>query len=366
MSDATRIPASRLARASYEHLDLYEPLRKPTAIDLSDNTNTVGLPPSAEKALREASTATFTRYPSVYAGDLKRALARYVGVSPENVVTGCGSDDVIDSAIRAFTDPGGTLAFPDPTFSMLPSFAAMNGLSAAPIPLVGSELGVDAERFVDARAEVTYLCSPNNPTGTLASPEAIDHVVAHARGVVVLDEAYIEYADGTPSRAERATREERLLVVRTLSKAFGMAGLRIGYGVGSPEIVRAVEKSRGPYKVSGLAERLAVAALENDLAWVEACVADVLASRARFDAFLRGLGLSPIPSAANFLLVPVGPEARGERGRDARSLAEALRQRAVGVRPFPGALGVGDALRISVGPWSLMEKTLAAFEEVLA
>ncbi len=368
MSDRTRaqIPASELARPAYREMDLYAPNRKPATLDLSDNTNLVGLPPSAKRALAEAASATFTRYPSLYGAELKRAIGAYVGVDPENVVTGCGSDDVLDSALRAFTDPGDALAFPDPTFAMLPSFALMNGLVARPIPLVGEGFDVEPERFVDADAKVTYLCSPNNPTGTLASGAALDRIVREARGVVVVDEAYVEYAEGTESLAARAAGEERLLVVRTLSKAFGMAGLRIGYGIGSRDLVSAVEKSRGPYKVGGLAERMAVAALENDLDWIRACVRDVLESRARFDAFLRGIGLSPIPSAANFVLVPVGPEARGPRGGDARELAAQLRERGVGVRPFPRAHGVGDALRISVGPWSIMKDTLDAFSAVLA
>lgn len=365
MTGRERIPASELSRESYRAMDLYAPNRAPTALDLSDNTNLVGLPPSAKKAMLEAASSTFTRYPSLYGAELKRAIAAYVGVAPENVVTGCGSDDVLDSAIRAFTEPGESIAFPDPTFAMLPSFALMNSLEAKALPLVGTSFAVDADRFVEAAAKVTYLCTPNNPTGTLTAVDALDRIVTEARGVVVVDEAYVEYAEGTESLAARAASEDRLLVVRTLSKAFGMAGLRIGYGVGSRELVAAVEKSRGPYKVGGLAERMATAALDHDLDWVRGCIRDVLESRARFDAFLRGLGLAPIPSAANFVLVPVGPEVRGDKGGDSRALAQKLRDRGVGVRPFPAARGIGESLRISVGPWSIMQTTLATFEEVL-
>jgi histidinol-phosphate aminotransferase len=360
-----QIARGDLARGAYRTMELYAPNRKPCAIDLSDNTNLVGLPPSAKKELEAAASSTFTRYPSLYGADLKRALGERLGVSPDHIVTGCGSDDILDSAIRAFTEPGDALAFPDPTFAMLPSFATMNSLEERPIPLLEGTFDIDADRLVEAEAKVTYVCSPNNPTGTLASRSALDRVIGGARGVVILDEAYIEYALDTESLAARATKEDRLLVVRTLSKAFGLAGMRVGYAVGSRELVRAVEKSRGPYKVTGLAEKMATSALDHDQEWVSECIRDVLESRRKMETFFGERGLSPIASSANFLLVPVGGEARGDRSRDAMDLAQRLRDRGVGVRPFPGAKGIGDALRISVGPWSLMQRTLAAFDEVL-
>ena len=358
-------PGLDLARASYRAMDLYAPNRKPCAIDLSDNTNLAGLPPSAKSALEEASSSAFTRYPSIYAADLKRAIADFVGVAPENVVTGCGSDDVIDSAIRAFTEPGDRIAYPEPTFAMLPTFAAMNSLETRAIDL-RDDLEIDAEALVRASAKITYVCTPNNPTGTLASSAALDVVIQRSPGLVIVDEAYIDYAE-IEGLSQKAPSHPRLLVVRTLSKAFGLAGMRIGYAVGSPELCSAVEKSRGPYKVTGLAERMAVAALDHDRDWVRERVTEVLESRTRFVAWLESRGVSSVVSAANFVFVPQS---------DALAKAALLREKGVAVRPFPGsirALGSapgdterGDALRISVGPWSIMERALDAFSEVLA
>jgi histidinol-phosphate/aromatic aminotransferase/cobyric acid decarboxylase-like protein len=149
----------------------------------------------------------------------------------------------------------------------------------------------------------------------------------------------------------------RSLVVRTLSKAFGLAGLRVGLGFGSERVIREVEKSRGPYKVSRLAEAAAVAALRDREGWVEETVAACLAHRDRLTAALEARGLTPLPSRTNFLLFPVAT------GR-ARELALALRERGVAVRPFPDCPDVGDALRVTVGPWPLMERFLEAVDDV--
>jgi histidinol-phosphate/aromatic aminotransferase/cobyric acid decarboxylase-like protein len=154
---------------------------------------------------------------------------------------------------------------------------------------------------------------------------------------------------------KRAKDDGRLLVVRTMSKAFGLAGLRIGYAVGSPDLVRQVEKTRGPYKVSALAEAAAVAALDHDREWVQKGIDDVLVAKERFVAFLRGRGHQPFPSSSNFVLVRVA---------DAAATTAKLRERGVAVRPFPALPGIGEAVRVSVAAWPKMEKFLPAFEEV--
>lgn len=345
--------ALELARASYRAISLYAPDRTPCAVDLSDNTNLWGVPPAAQRAVQEAAGAALTRYPALYAADLKSALAGYAGVAREAIVTGCGSDDVLDSAIRAFAEPGHRIAYADPSFAMLPLFARMNGLEGVGVPLT-ADGDVDADAMLATSARIIYLCSPNNPTGTVASRDAVMRVIERAPGIVILDEAYAEFmGDGWIGRAPDVPN---LLVTRTLSKAFGLAGLRIGYAAGTPALVAEVEKSRGPYKVSAIAERAAVAALRDDAAWVTARVADVRANRERLAATLRALGLAPLPSAANFLLVPVPHAAVAAR-----------RMRAVGVavRPFEALRGIGDALRITVGPWSMLETALVALKEAL-
>lgn len=338
-------------RDSYARIDLYAPDRAPCATDLSDNTNLWGAPPHALEALAAAGAAALTRYPSLYAPDLALALAERVGVAADMVVTGCGSDDVLDSAIRAFTEPGDRVAIPDPSFAMIPIFARMNGLEPVLVPLRGGT-ALDADAMLATGARVIYLCSPNNPTGNLLDADEVARVVRGAPGVVILDEAYADFA-GSDAR-ELLASSDRLLICRTMSKAYGLAGLRVGYALGAPELVAAVEKSRGPYKVNALAERAALAALREDEGWVRERVAEAIENRERLVSELRRRGLTPLPSASNFVLVPV---------RGAGEIAARMRALDVAVRPFAALPCIGDALRVTVGPWRMMERFLDALEE---
>lgn len=343
-----------LARAAYREVSLYTAESAPCAVDLSDNTNQWGSPPAARRVLTELAEASVSRYPSAYASELKEALAVYAGVDSARIGTGCGSDDILDSAIRAFAEPGDRIAFCAPTFAMIPIFARLNGVEPVAIPMTRS-WDIDPEALVGTDARIVYVCSPNNPTGTLASRDSIERLIASASGVVILDEAYAEFAGTTC--LDLATASDRVLIVRTMSKAFGLAGLRVGYAVGAPALVAEVEKSRGPYKVNAVAERAAVAALVNDRDWVTQRVIDARASREGFMASLHAIGLAPLPSQANFVFVPVP---------DAPRVARRMRESGVGVRAFQALPVVGDALRITAGPNPMMDQALAALAEALS
>lgn len=346
-----RAASGKLGRKAFQSLSLYEPPAELCRVDLSDNTNLWGAPPSARAVLENSDTRLLSRYPAPYARELNCALARYLGVEPEMIVSGCGSDDVLDSAIRAFAEPGDTLAHIDPTFGMIDVFATVNGIST--ISVSGDDL-LTAEALVNSGARLIYLCSPNNPTGEVLDQALIETVVASASGLVIVDEAYAEFAG--VSSVGLIARYDNVLITRTLSKAFGLAGLRIGYAAGAPRIVAEVEKSRGPYKVSSIGERAAIAALERDRDWVKDKVDAVLANRELFRSRLRDLWLNPLDSDANFLLVPVD---------DARQTRERLAANGVAVRAFENLAGIGDALRITVGPWPMMEECLAALEKAI-
>lgn len=356
----TREPSR--SRTGYRDIELYAPDRAPAAIDLSDNTNRWGVPPSALREIQRASEAAATRYPDLYGASLKRALAAYVGVEPSMIVTGCGSDDVLDSAIRAFANPGELVVTLDPSFPMIPLFARMNGLECAIVPLDAS-YGVDVNAILDSEASVIYLCTPNNPTGTTIPRATIESVVSQARGVVIVDEAYIEF-DGE-SVVDLVARADNLLVVRTMSKAFGLAGLRVGYAIGPAALIAEVEKSRGPYKVNAIAERAAVAALSNDLEWVRERVA--LAVRNR-DALARELtvrGIDVVPSSSNFVFAPIA---------NAATVALHMRRAGVAVRAFDKLPLIspalersnGSALRIATAPWPEIAAALTALDEARA
>ncbi len=342
----SRGPSRELGRALFRQLSLYEPAAEPCRVDLSDNTNLWGAPPSARTVFENAETWMLSRYPAPYSRELNGALAAYLGVDPEMIVSGCGSDDILDSAIRAFAEPGDLLALLDPTFGMMRVFSTVNGISTIGVSRSDSS---PADALVSSGARLIYLCSPNNPTGEVLDPLLIETVVASASGLVIVDEAYAEFAGA--SSVGLLARYDNLLITRTLSKAFGLAGLRIGYAAGVPRIVAEVEKSRGPYKVSSIGERAAIAALARDREWVNEKVGAVLANRDLFRRRLGNLGLTPLDSGANFLLVPVA---------DARRTRERLAASGVAVRAFENLAEIGDALRITIGPWPMMEECLAA------
>lgn len=343
---------SAFPRPDYRTLAPYAPDRRPVAVDLSDNTNLWGPHPAALAALRGAGDDALARYPSVYADDLRRAVAARWSVAPDAVATGCGSDDLLDSTFRAVHRPDGVVAFPGPTFSMIPTFARMNGLGVREVPWNAAR--DDPGLLLVGDPAAIYVCDPNNPTGSHMPEGWVDALLAAggARGpVVVLDEAYADFAGR--SELTRAPDTDRLLVLRTLSKAYGLAGLRVGFAVGGPEVAAEVEKARGPYKVGRIDEAAAVPALEDEEGWVPGIVEATRRNRARLAEELRDRRLAPRPSRANFLLVPV---------EDARETAARLRVRGVAVRPFPGLPGIGDAVRVTVGPWALLERFLEALD----
>ena len=345
-------------RTGCEAIERYAPDRSPVAVDLSDNTNRWGVPPAAAREIQRAVGAEVARYPDAYSSTLTRAIATYLGVSPSMIATGCGSDDVLDAAIRAFGEPGDRLAFIDPSFGMIPVFARLNGLVPMPVPL-DAAYAVNVDLLASNDAGINYLCSPNNPTGTLIPRATIEAAIACTRGIVIVDEAYAEFAG--VSIVDLVAREPRLVIVRTMSKAFGLAGLRIGYAIAVPEVVTAIEKSRGPFKVSAIAERAATAALTEDVEWVRVHAALAVENRERLVAELRTRGFGVIPSSANFVLVPM---------REPSSIARSMRSLGVAVRPFESLpllspalrASQGGALRISVGPWEEMEAALAALD----
>ncbi|MCA0377653.1 MAG: histidinol-phosphate aminotransferase family protein [Gemmatimonadetes bacterium] len=342
------------ARALYDGVPLYDPKRAPVALDLTDNTNLWGMPPAAERTWRALPVSRVTRYPSLYSAELKDALAAYVGVPADYLVTGCGSDDILDSAMRAFGEPGSLVASSEPSFAMIPIFAQMNGLAYAGIT-ERADQQPDLDALLATRPRILYLCSPNNPTGALVARATLERAVREAPGVVFIDEAYAEFAG--VSSARLALEHENVLVIRTMSKAFGLAGLRVGYGIGHPALVRDVEKSRGPYKLNAMAETVALAALREDATWVADHAALAVTNRDRLADALRARGYAPLDSAANFVCVPVA---------QAVAVGQALRARGVAARPFEALPHVGDTLRVSVGPWPLMEQFLAAFDAATA
>lgn len=344
-------------RPDYAALSRYVPDRIPVEIDLSDNTNLWGGHPAALQILREAASDDAARYPSPYADDLRAAAAARFGVEREQVTTGTGSDGVLDALWRTVAEHGGTVTWPGPTFSMIVPLCTMNGRSGVDVPW--AEALADPRALLAADPVLVYVCRPNNPSGVQpdrAWCEALLEAAGPDGPVVVFDEAYAEYAGET--LVGRVLTHPRALVTRTLSKAYGLAGLRVGLGIGSPDLIGEIEKSRGPYMVGRLVERAATAALRDESDWLDTCVAETCANRERLAAELRSRGHDPLPSQGNFLFIPMP-------AGTAKPRSDALRTHGVSVRPFigEGAVDPRDGLRVSIGPWPMMQRFLSAWDQ---
>lgn len=343
-------------RDDLARIPLYAPsVLEGVTLDLRDNVNLWGTPPAALAAVQGTGADGLRDYPDVGAGALTAALGTALGVDAAHIVAGCGSDDVIDACFRAVAGAGARVAHADPSFSMAPVFARLNRLEPTGVPLT-PEGAMDVDALVATGAAIIYACSPNNPTGTVTPRAGLLRLFDAAPGVVLLDEAYGDFTDAHDLRAE-AARRENVLVTRTFSKAWGLAGLRVGYGVGGADLVAAVAKARGPYKVNALAERAAVAALRADGAWVTRVAREMRDARDRLaDALRDRPGVRVWPSEGNFVFL-------GVDGR-ASDFAERFRQRGIGVRAFSGLTGIGDALRIGLAPWERLQRVATAAEEI--
>ena len=220
--------------------------------------------------------------------------------------------------------------------------------------------------LLSAGAELIYLCNPNNPTGTALPRAWVDELIDGVGDgpVLILDEAYLEFAEasvgheeGNSSLIERALASPRVLLARTFSKAYGLAGLRVGYGIANPELVEEIEKARGPFKVGPLAEHAAAAALRDESGWLGPMVEEAVQCRDRLLEGLTSRGARPLPSSANFIMLPV-PVPAVDAAAD-------FRARGIAVRPFTDVPGLGEALRITVGPVPVVERLLATWEELV-
>jgi histidinol-phosphate aminotransferase len=322
------------------------------------DTNEGPLPPRTLLAeLASADPDLLRRYPEVAA--LEAALAARLGVPLERVVVTAGADEAIDRACRAFLEPGRVMLVPEPSFDMFDRCAALAGGTLGRVSWWGEAFPLDGflERL-EARVAVVVVVSPNNPTGSVATLADVRSLAARApNALLILDHVYVEYADSDLTAAVLDC--PNVLVLRTFSKAWGLAGCRVGYAVGSPYVVGVLRAAGGPYSVAAPSVALALAQLERGGESLRAHVARIREERRLLAARLTGYGLSPRPSQANFLFVDCG--ARASR------LRADLTQGGVVVRDFPGRPGLGTALRITLpGSAPDFDRLCAALDVALA
>jgi histidinol-phosphate aminotransferase len=366
----TGFDAAALANAATRKLGAYDPGHDLPALrrrfgdalaELGSNENPLGPSPRAVAAI-EAALPELLRYPDPKGGALKAALAEHLHVDPTQITLGNGSHELLMLIAQCFADSSVSIVFSEFGFAVFPIATAAAGARAVRVPALprdhaGMPLGHDLDAMAAALRDdtrIVYLANPNNPTGTWFDDAALERFIARvpATTLVVVDEAYQEYvaAPGLSSAMQSLPLHPNLIVTRTFSKAYALAGLRIGYAVSAPELGAVLERLHESFNVNGLALAAAEAAL-GDQAYVARAKAWNLAERDWLADALRARGFRVYPSQTNFVLI--------DFGHDAAPIERALFERGVIARPM-GGYGLNTCLRISVGLRSENERLLAA------
>jgi histidinol-phosphate aminotransferase len=321
-------------------------------VKLDANENPYGPSPRVREAL--GGMAYPHVYPDPESRHLRRALADYAGLPMEYLLAGAGADELIDLLMRLFLEPGDAVLNCPPTFGMYPFDAGVNAARVLNVPRrpdFSLDLaGIEAAAAGEPRAKLLFLASPNNPDGSLLAAGDLRRLLELPL-VVVLDEAYVEFAGLEHSRIGWVRERRNLVVLRTFSKWAGLAGLRLGYGAFPPAIIQHLWKIKQPYNVSVAAQVAGLASLA-DVDYLQANAARIILERERLSEALSGIPyLRPYPSRANFILCRV-------TGRDARELREALAARGILIRYYASP-GLSDHVRFSVGTPEQTERLAA-------
>ncbi len=329
-------------------------------VKLNTNENPYGPSPRALEAIRAATGEALRLYPDPNSEALKCALAAQLRVRPDQVFVGNGSDEVLAHVFQALLKQEMPLWFPDITYSFYPVYCGLYGIAARTRPLA-EDFSMRVEDYLptsDQRAGGIIFPNPNAPTGCPVPLAGVERIAAgNPDAVVVVDEAYVDF--GGESAVSLVDRHPNLLVVQTFSKSRSLAGLRVGFAVGHPELIEALERVKNSFNSYPL-DRLALAgamASVQDVEHFQACCQKVIATRQRLVAELGGLGFEVLPSAANFIFAR-------HPNRDAATLAAELRQRAIIVRHFR-LPRIDQHLRITVGTDEQCQLLVEALAEIL-
>ncbi len=340
-TDAYEREMTGFFRDNIEAMDAYVPGEQPAdlagIVKLNQNENAYPPSPKALAVLREFEGGSLRLYPDPMVGQFRAAAAELLGVDPEWILPGDGSDDLIIMIARAAAGPDRTIAYPYPTFPFYLTQGQIENAACIELPC-GEDFALPIKALANAGAAVTFVASPNSPTGATAMPGELDWLARHVAGLLVIDEAYVDFADA--SAADLAREHPNVIVLRTLSKGYSLAGLRLGFGVANPTLMDGLLKTKAIYNVGPLAAAVGAAALR-DRAYHDKCVKLIRAERDRLARELDARGFRVYPSGGNFLMAAV-PNGDGRAGFDA------LKARGVLVRYFNEDV-LADKLRITVG-----------------
>jgi len=320
-------------------------------IKLNTNENPYPPSPRVREAIAACASDEVRLYPDPRATALRTAAARRYDLPLDHIIAGNGSDELLAIVMRACLDPGDRVVYPVPTYSLYDTLVEIAGATVVRLPWPDDyalPAGIAA-----AAGRVTIVCNPNAPSGTCVPIEALVALAEQVRGLLVIDEAYVDFAADHALRLVH--RYDNVLVLRTLSKSYSLAGMRIGLGFGQPALLAELGKVKDSYNLSRVSLAAGAAAL-GDVELMHAHVARVAATRARLTTALQALDYAVPPSQANFVLAR-------RSGVDQRPVYERLKAQGILVRYF-ATPGLADALRISVGTDAEIDALLAALPEI--
>ena len=321
-------------------------------IRLDTNTNVLGSNPAATKYLAE-HTWDLNMYPNTYSDNLRTALAELYGLEQSNFIAGNGSDELLDITFKTFTNWKDNSVVPVPSYTLYDYFVKLNGGRAIEVDLT-DDYQLDVDEMVKQDAKIAIMPSPNNPTGNCFKTKDIEEILSRFNGIVVVDEAYTEYAD--ESFIRRVDEFDNLVVLRTFSKAYAMAALRVGYAATNKKLAEMMMCIKIPYSLNAVSEGAAIAAVK-DQEFVRKSVQTVKEQRPKLDAGMRKLGFETYPSDSNFILArsPI----------DHRVLVDGLKERGILIRDFGAKRRTENCVRPTVGTEELNNLLLSKMAEVI-
>lgn len=314
-----------------------QPLPGQRVVKLNTNENPFPPSPRVLQAIAQIEPELLRRYPDPTAHLFREAAGKLHKVSPDCILTGNGSDDILAIAMQTFLSPGNVLAMPEPTYSLYPVLAELDEVKVTQVSWEKDwSLPVDA--LLAAKPQAIFLANPNAPSGTFVSPQILDELARNFEGLLLIDEAYVDFADDNclPLVKER----ENVVIARTLSKAYSLAGLRFGYAIAQPQVIREMNKARDSYPCDAISIVAAMAAIE-DQDYARKTWEHVRSERNRVSAELTQLGWRVIPSHSNFLLASPPDD-------DAKDTFLGLKAQGILVRYFDMP-GLSDKIRITLG-----------------
>lgn len=341
-------------RDTIEQMDGYTPGFQPKSADVVKlNTNENPYPPSPKvvEAVQNLSAEALRRYPEPMADSFRTAAAGVLGVGPDNIICTNGGDDLLTVCFRSFCDMERPVAFAQPTYSLYPVLAQLRG---CPVVEVDRDASGSLDKLAEIDAPMTIVCNPNAPTSDLLAIDALGELAGKLSGVLLIDEAYADFADDNALRL--INDFDNVLILRSMSKGYSLAGMRFGFGIGCSSLIGGLMKAKDSYPVDAAAIAAATAAMQ-DQPYLKANVEKVKSERRRLTQQLRGLGLEVPDSQTNFVLAQ-------RVSMNAKDVFNALVEQNIFVRYFD-LPGLKNKLRITIGTSEQNDRLLAALQKIL-